>query len=165
MNSLLIIRQPKTIQELESMYDLRWQVLRKPWNQPRGSEKDQLESMAFQYIALYREQVVGTVRLHKLKDQVAQVRYLAVDEVFRGRGIAGRLMETIHLTAKNMFLKYLILNARETAVKFFEKIGYTVVGDGPLLFGEIKHKKMMMKFSRMDMRMHSIIDNLMKTLK
>lgn len=146
------------------MYDLRWRVLRKPWNQPKGSEKDELELEANHFIALIHDEIVGTARLHRLNENVAQVRYLAVAENYRGKGIAGKIFEAIHLTAKNQFIRYLILNARESAVKFFEKIGYKVIDEGPLLFGEIKHKKMMASFTRSDLRMKQIVDNLKKTL-
>lgn len=164
MKGILIIRQPRTKKEFEMMYDLRWRILREPWNQPRGSEKDQFESQAFHFIALFLNRIVGTARLHMVKDDVGQIRYLAVEEDFRRKGVAGKLMEAIHLTAKNKFIKFLVLNARETAVDFFKKIGYIVIEDGPTLFGEIKHKKMMVKFGRSDLRMQQIINNLRKTL-
>ena len=34
------LRVPKTDQELESYFHFRWAMLRKPLNQPQGSEKD-----------------------------------------------------------------------------------------------------------------------------
>ncbi|NVM54773.1 MAG: GNAT family N-acetyltransferase [Candidatus Helarchaeota archaeon] len=147
------------------MYDLRWRILRKPWNQPRGSERDQLESKANHYIALFRDKIIGTARFHKINENVGQIRYLAVEEDYRRRGVGGKLLEAIHLTAKNQFIKYVFLNARETALKFFEKLGYKAIEDGPLLFGEIKHKKMRVVFSRSDLRLQRIINNLRKTLK
>jgi len=164
MNDILIIRQPKTKKEFELMYNLRWRILRQPWNQPKGSEKDELESEAYHFIALLHDKVVGTARFHKLNENVGQIRYLAVEELFRRKGIASKLLEAIHLTAMNQFLKYVILNARETAFEFFEKMGYKVTEDGPILFGEIKHKKMVRIFSRSDLRIQRIIKNLRNTL-
>ena len=34
------VLEPKTKEDFKKYYDLRWRILRKPWNQPRGSEKE-----------------------------------------------------------------------------------------------------------------------------
>lgn len=164
MNDILIIRQPKTRQEFESMYDLRWRILREPWHQPRGSEKDELESDAYPFIALFQNKIVGTARFHKSNEAFGQIQYLAVEELFRRKGIGAKLMEAIHLTAMNQFLKFTVLNANETAWQFFEKMGYKTIEDGPLLFGEIRQKKMVRRFSRKDLKMQEIMKNLKNTL-
>jgi hypothetical protein len=36
-------RSPKTALEFEHYYKLRWQILRQPWGQVLGSERDSLE--------------------------------------------------------------------------------------------------------------------------
>jgi predicted GNAT family N-acyltransferase len=166
MESILIIRQPKTQEEFEAMYELRWKILRMPWNQSRGTERDDLEAKATHFIALLNDKIVGTARLHLINQEakIGQVRYLAVETAVQRRGIGSKILEAIHLTAKNQLLNYLMLNAREHAVKFFENAGYKVVGEGPLLFGAIKHKKMLIKLARGDLRMQQIINNLKKTL-
>ena len=46
------------------------------------------------------------------------------------------------MTARNQRMRYIILNSRESAREFFEKQGYEVIEDGPVLFGLIKHFKM-----------------------
>ena len=43
----MIVRAPSTEKEFERYRDLRWGILRAPWNQPKGSEVDELESKAF----------------------------------------------------------------------------------------------------------------------
>ena len=164
MNDILIIRQPKTKKEFELMYNLRWRILREPWHQPRGSEKDELESECYHFIAILLDKVVGTARFHKLNESAAQIQYLAVEEPFQRKGIGGKLLEALHLTAMNQLLKFTILNANETAWKFFEKMGYKTTEDGPLLFGEIRQKKMIRKFSRKDLKMQEIMRNLRNTL-
>lgn len=152
MEQILIIRQPKTKKEIDLMYDLRWRILRKPWNQPKGSEKDDKESIAIHLIALINNKIIGTVRYHKINEKVGQIRYLAVDENYQKKGVGRNLMEAVQLIAQNLSTKYLILNSRESAFKFFEKLGYKLMGEGPLLFGEIKHFKMMKKFKESELR-------------
>lgn len=38
----MIIKSPQTRDEFFAYYDLRWQILLAPWNQPKGSEQDDL---------------------------------------------------------------------------------------------------------------------------
>jgi len=38
-----IIRSPSQKSEYDACYSLRWQVLHAPWNQDKGTEKDELE--------------------------------------------------------------------------------------------------------------------------
>ncbi|MHA1648702.1 MAG: GNAT family N-acetyltransferase [Candidatus Helarchaeota archaeon] len=165
MKDILIIRQPKTKDELKAMYDLRWRILRKPWNQPRGSERDQYETKAIPYIALLGNEIIGTARFHKINESVGQIRYLAVEEGFRNQGVGSNILMTIHMTALNRFVKYILVNARINAVKFFEKHNYKIIEDGPLLFGEIKHKKMVLKFSKTELRLQKIIESMRKVVK
>jgi hypothetical protein len=42
----MTITQPKTLEEFEKYYELRWRILRAPWNQPKGSVKDDKEVTA-----------------------------------------------------------------------------------------------------------------------
>ena len=42
----LLVASPRTPKEFEEYYDLRWRILRAPWQQPRGSEKDDWEHLA-----------------------------------------------------------------------------------------------------------------------
>ena len=87
MKKLLIIREPETVTECDAMFDLRWKVLRKPWNQPKGSEKDDLEDITTHIIALREKKVVGTARLQKNSLEVGQIRYMAVDPEYQRTGI------------------------------------------------------------------------------
>lgn len=40
------LRVPQTEEELESYYQFRWEMLRKPLHQPKGSERDAWDAMA-----------------------------------------------------------------------------------------------------------------------
>ena len=48
------IRSPKTPQEFEEYYDLRWRILRAPFDEPRGKEKDNLENASI-HMMIYDE--------------------------------------------------------------------------------------------------------------
>ena len=55
------ILQPETPEDFEKYFELRWRILRKPWNQPRGSEVDMEEDFSYHIMALQDEQVIGVV--------------------------------------------------------------------------------------------------------
>ncbi|TFG05982.1 MAG: N-acetyltransferase [Promethearchaeota archaeon] len=164
MQEVLIIRQPQNRNEFAAMYDLRWHILYKPWDQAKGAEKDGEEQTATHFIAVLHEKVIGTARLHKLNENVAQIKYMVVEESYRGKGIGSKMLEAIHLTAKNQFIKFILLNAPEPAISFFAKYGYKIEEEGPDLFGKMTQKKMLIQFTRSDKRMQQIVNNLKKTL-
>ena len=139
---MIEIREPKTKEEFDSYYNLRWEILRKPWKQPRGSEKDELEDKSFHIIALDNKKVVGVGRLHKNNNEEGQIRYMAVDENHQCKGIGKSILHELHEKAKELKFKTIILNARENAVGFYERLGYKIIGKAHTLFGEIEHFKM-----------------------
>lgn len=136
------ISEPKTKKDFEEYYDLRWRVLREPWGQPKGSEKDSLEDKSIHIMAVEGNQVIGCGRLHFNSPEEAQIRYMAVEEDMRGKGVGSRILTGLEKKAKKKKAKRIVLNARESAVKFYENNGYIVTGEGHKLFGEIEHKRM-----------------------
>ena len=141
----LIIREPQTEEEFEEYYHLRWEILRKPWNQPRGSEKDERERESIHIMAIYENKVVGVGRGHFNSREEGQIRYMAVEESYRNRGIGSSLLLELEKRLKERGAKYIVLNARENAVEFYRKHGYIIVGKAHTLFNSIHHFKMMKK--------------------
>lgn len=142
MDNEIIIRQPVNEVELEAMFFLRWSVLRKPWNQPEGSEKDDFEDQAIPIIALMNDQIVGTPRLQRNSEKIGQIRYMAVDPKYQRKGIGKSIILTLHQMAKTIGLKKIILDARELSLGFYTKLGYKITKKSYLLFGEIQHWQM-----------------------
>lgn len=138
---MIEIREPKK-EEFDSYYIFRWELLRKPWAQSKGSEKDDFEDIAYHIIAKDKNKIMGIGRLHKLSDEEGQIRYMAVDETFRKKGTGKAILDKLHEKAKELNLKKIILNARKDAVKFYEKQGYKKIAQAHTLFGEIEHFKM-----------------------
>ncbi|MCD6235565.1 MAG: GNAT family N-acetyltransferase [Thaumarchaeota archaeon] len=139
----MLIREPKTREDFEKYYELRWRVLRAPWGMPKGSERDDRESESIHVMACVGDEVVGVGRLHLNSSEEAQIRFMAVAEGYRGRGIGGLILEELERRARLMGARRVVLNAREKAVHFYEKHGYRVVAKAHKLFNEIQHWKMM----------------------
>lgn len=136
----MIVRPPKTDKELELYRDLRWRILRAPWNQPRGTELDDLEAVAFPIMVCEADGIpVGVGRVHFNNETEAQIRSMAVEEEWRGKGIGSIVLEELEKIAIDKSAREIILHARENAVKFYAKNGYDVVKESHTLFGTIPH--------------------------
>lgn len=133
------IREPRTKEEWDTYYHLRWKVLRQPWNQPLGTERDTLENQAKHFAAFEEANIIGVGRLDHLDFGVCQIRFMAVQPTYQSNGIGAKLMNTMETKAWNSGATEIILHAREHALGFYEKLGYVCIKPSHLLFGEIQH--------------------------
>src|SRR5438067_12400183 len=77
----LILRSPKSPDEWDAYFDLRWRILREPRGQPRGSERDSMDDSAFHLFLLdSARKPLACGRLHFNAPDEAQVRFTAVNE-------------------------------------------------------------------------------------
>ena len=86
------IRSPKTDKEWVEYYDLRYRILRKPWNQPTGSERNEGDASE-QHFALYKGiNLFAVGRLDKCEGEKRQIRFMAVEKNEQGSGYGRMLM-------------------------------------------------------------------------
>ncbi len=85
---------------------------------------------------------VGVGRAHFNSPEEAQVRYMAVEEDQRGKGIGAIILKELERRAAQKGAKNIMLNARDNAVPFYEKYGYKVVKKSHTLFDSIPHFEM-----------------------
>ena len=137
------IKQPETEEAFKHYYHLRWQLLRAPWNQPEGSEVDDIEDLCFHLMAVDNSnQIIGVARLQFNSDCEAQIRYMAVAKPYQVKGIGRELVKVLEQRVQNSSCKNIILDAREPAVGFYQKLGYRIIEKSYLLFDEIQHFRM-----------------------
>jgi len=97
---LLILQSPRSPSEWDTYFDLRWRILRQPWGQPRGSERDSEDDSAFHLLLMDAAgKALPCSRLHLTAPGEAQLRYMAVDEHARGCGYGGRILEALEAEA------------------------------------------------------------------
>jgi N-acetylglutamate synthase-like GNAT family acetyltransferase len=143
----MIVRPPQTNEEFERYYDLRWRMLRAPWNQPKGTEKDPIEDIAFPIMVCEVDGIpIGVGRVHFNSDDEAQIRSMAVEPGWQKKGIGSIIMNELERIAKEKGAKYVVLNARDTAIPFYEKHGYRLIEKTITLFGTIPHHIMRKDF-------------------
>lgn len=137
------VREPHGEREMQAYYRIRWEILRKPWYQPIGSEKDELENKAIHAIAVLNSEIIGGVaRLHFNSPDIAQIRYMGVIKTHSRKGIGSELLAFLEKRAMENKVKTITLNARENALAFYENNGYKNEGKGHLLWNAIQHYKM-----------------------
>ena len=137
------IRQAETDAEFAQYYDLRWRILRAPWQQPADSEKDDIEASCHHVIAVSDDgDIVGVGRLQFNSDDEAQIRYMAVEPAYEGRGIGRQIVTALESFTFQNERRKIVLDAREPAVGFYQRLGYEVTEKSYLLFDCIQHYRM-----------------------
>ncbi len=133
---------PRNAVAWDRYFDLRWRVLREPWGQPPGSERDEMESASI-HVALWDGELpVAAGRLHFNSPLEAQVRYMAVEPKWQGMQLGSRILGLLESRALAAGAQSVVLNAREAAMGFYLRHGYRVSGPAALLFGSIPHLRM-----------------------
>jgi predicted GNAT family N-acyltransferase len=136
------LKQPLSKDEFERYYELRWRVLRAPWNEAKGSEADDIEENCFHIMVTDANKVIGVGRLQYNSANEAQIRYMAVDDDYEGNGIGSSIVNALEQEAARTKHKLIMLDAREPAVGFYEKLGYQVKQKSYVLFDSIQHYQM-----------------------
>lgn len=134
------VKQACTEAELNAILTLRYEVLRKPWDQPASTATDELESSSINaYISDNNGKVIACGRLQENAGKVGQIRFMAVSPDHQGEGLGKKIVQFLEQRAKELNLASVELQARENAVKFYEACGYQIKEKSFLLWGQIQH--------------------------
>jgi len=135
------IIEPKSPEEYCKYYNLRYVVLRKPWCQPLGSERDENEESSIHRMIICEEtgDALAVGRLQFNSDYESQIRYMAVAEDFQGQGLGNQIISTLEDISRKNNIRRMILQARGNAIQFYKNNGYKIIKKTHLLFGEIQH--------------------------
>lgn len=135
-----ISRNPE---EFEKILELRYTILRAPWNQSKASATDEKENESYNaYILSPEGEVIACGRLQENENKVGQIRYMAVDANWQGKGLGKTILEALETKAKELGFKKIELQARENALEFYKSNTYSIDEKSFLLWGQIQHYKM-----------------------
>ncbi|WP_286270098.1 bifunctional GNAT family N-acetyltransferase/hotdog fold thioesterase [Thalassotalea hakodatensis] len=152
---------PQTQEQFKQYYFLRWQELRAPWRQPKGSEQDELEAIAFHRMLVDEQGKVYAVgRLHIDNEWLGHIRYVATDNNQQGKGLGKLIMLALEQLAKTHGVHTICLNARENALMFYQNIGYTTKSIAHKLYDDIQHFSMEKKLAEIPENQCSLIKSL-----
>ena len=138
----VVLKQPETPEEFKSYFNLRYRILRTPWGEPEGSEVDEMEDQCFHIMATNNGHVMGVGRMQFNTEDEAQIRYMAVEKEYEGNGIGRMIVNILEQQAREKNVGTVILDAREPAVGFYQKLGYKIEKKSYVLFNEIQHFRM-----------------------
>jgi len=121
---------PESEEEFARYFQFRWQQLRQPLNLPVGSEQDALESHAYHCMAVTEDHTIIAVgRIHFDSELAAQVRFMAVHPSYQRRQVGKQVLDDLLNYAKNASAKTCWLNARASAIHFYEAQGFVVLDE------------------------------------
>ncbi|MBL7936268.1 MAG: GNAT family N-acetyltransferase [Bacteroidia bacterium] len=128
-----------TQNQIEGIINLRYDILREPWNQPKETSTDGMEDSAINAFIEDNEKVIACGRLQDNGKGIGQIRYMAVDANYQGKGLGKLIIAKLEEEAKVIGLTVIELQARENAVEFYKSQGYIVKETSFKLWDIIQH--------------------------
>ena len=134
------VKEARTKEEFEAILELRYKILRQPWNQPIDTATDELEFKSINaYIADEGGSVIACGRLQENEHKTGQIRYMAVDSNYQGKGLGKLILQFLEQKGRVLGLQKIELQARENALEFYKSSGYVLKEKSFLLWGIIQH--------------------------
>jgi len=128
-------------EEYHQEQELRDRVLRKPLGMSLYDENMEAEQHDVHVGAFIHGTLAGVLILTRINAAEIKMRQVAVDEASRERHIGTEMVLFAEMYSKKNGYSTILLNARKTAVGFYEKLGYDSVGE-EFLEINIPHFKM-----------------------
>ena len=128
-------------EEYHQEQELRDRVLRKPLGMSLYDENMDAEQHDVHIGAFMHGTLAGVLILTRINATEIKMRQVAVDEASRELHIGTEMVLFAELYAKKSGYSTMMLNARKTAVGFYEKLGYETIGE-EFLEINIPHFKM-----------------------
>lgn len=124
---------------IDRIIDLRYEILRKPWAKPRETATDDQESVSINAFIEDKGKVIACGRLQDNGGGIGQIRYMAVDEHYQGKGLGKLIVAKLEEEAKKAGIKTIELQARENALEFYKSQGYAIKETSFKLWDIIQH--------------------------
>lgn len=105
---------------------IRYKVFVDEQKVPADLEIDEFENSSLHLVVYDVNKPIATARIYALTDDTYKVQRVAVLKEYRTRGIGKKLMEEIERKAKILQAIKLTLGSQNTAIPFYEKLGYTI---------------------------------------
>lgn len=117
--------------EYKEMIALRHKILREPLGlnfTEKDFERDRNDILLGVYFP-NSKQMVGCCILSPLNDHTVQLRQMAIDSHQQGKGTGSEMLQQAEKVASERNFGYVYMHAREVAVAFYKKHGYTIESD------------------------------------
>lgn len=113
--------------DYKEMVKLRQAVLRTPLGLTLSPEELEAEKNDILIANIHDDEIIGCCILTRLDNEKLQLRQMAVNPKYQGRGIGDNLMNFMENLARDKGYKVIRMDARDSAQKFYEKFGYKII--------------------------------------
>lgn len=140
----VVLQRVSTRAELEAALSVRRRVFVAEQGVTPELEIDEYDVLGgdtTHIVALDDGQAVGAGRLRPVAPHTAKLERIAVLAECRGRGIGVALTRYLEALAQQLGFTQLTMNAQQSAIGFYEKLGYSAAGS-QFLEADIIHQKM-----------------------
>jgi len=115
--------------EYQQMVNLRNEILRKPLGLSFDKEELDKERDDILMGAFEDDKLLGCCLLTRMDVFTVRLRQMAVPNNMQGKGVGRALMIFAENIARDLGYKKLCMHARQTAVGFYQKLGYSISGE------------------------------------
>jgi len=123
------IKPPESKKEWQNYFIFRWELLRKPLGMSKESLEDDIEDSSYHLMGINDENdVIASGRVHFNNKKEAQIRYMAVKDNYKRKGIGSEIVIKLEDYATSKGAERMVLNARENALSFYLSLGYIEKG-------------------------------------
>jgi thioesterase domain-containing protein len=142
------IDTPSSEQDFADYFSFRWKMLREPWKYPEGSEKDEYEQVSqHRMIRNPDGDVIAVGRVHMNSAEEAQVRHVAVEKDYQGKGLAKMLVASLEAVARTEGAVRIVTNSTQASVALFTSLGFKAQSGAPKELGEQQRQQMVKKLT------------------
>ena len=115
--------------EYQQMVKLRNDILRQPLGLVFTEDELAKEKEDILIGAFDDDEMLACCLLTRSGNDSVRLRQMAVQNNLQGKGIGASMMNFAETVARDKGFKKMTMHARKTALGFYEKLGYRVVGD------------------------------------
>jgi thioesterase domain-containing protein len=139
---------PTSEQDFDDYFLFRWKMLREPWKYPIGSEKDEYEQVSqHRMIRNPDGEVIAVGRVHMNSAEEAQVRHVAVEKAYQGKGLAKMLVSSLEAVARSEGAVRMVTNSTQASIALFTSLGFIEQSGATKELGEQQCQQMVKKLT------------------
>ncbi len=130
--------------EYAQVVALRHAILREPLGLSFSKEELEREKDNIHIAVFEDDDLLGCCMLTVVNPQTLQLRQMAVKNNLQRKGIGASIMTFAETLSRDKGYRTIIMHARDTAIGFYEKFGYKIVGE-PFIEVNLPHHIMQKK--------------------
>lgn len=139
---------PTSEQDFDEYFMCRWKMLREAWKYPLGSEKDEYEQVSqHRMIRNPNGEVIAVGRVHMNSAEEAQVRHVAVEKSYQGKGLAKMLVAALEAVARAEGAVRIVTNSTQASIALFTSLGFIPQSRASKELGEQQRQQMVKKLT------------------